>query len=124
MIDAGPVGIMKITRHPVLWAVALWGTAHLRASGDAASIILFGGITLLALVGAAAQDARRRVQFDAVWQAFAERTSYLPFAALLRKRTRLRFGEIGWWRIALGLGLFAFLLWLHPWLFGVNPLPV
>lgn len=122
-IKAGPVGIVKVTRHPVMWAVALWGTAHLLANGDAASIILFGGITLLALTGAAAQDAKRRLQFGAEWKGFAERTSYFPLAALVRKRARLTFGEIGWWRMALGLGLFAFLLWLHPWLFGVNPLP-
>lgn len=40
-INAGPVGILKITRHPVMWAVVLWGFAHLLANGDAASLILF-----------------------------------------------------------------------------------
>ena len=79
---------------------------------------------MLALIGAAAQDARRRLQFGAEWQRFTERTSYLPLAALLAKRTRLTSGEIGWWRIGLGLGVFAVLLWLHPWLFAVNPLPL
>jgi uncharacterized membrane protein len=123
-INGGPVGILKITRHPVMWAVVLWGLAHLLANGDAASLILFGGITFLALVGAAAQESKKRRQFGRAWQKFAHQTSFLPLAALLSKRTRLSFGEIGWWRIALGFALFALLLWLHPWLFGVNPLPV
>jgi uncharacterized membrane protein len=123
-INGGPVGILKITRHPVMWAVVLWGFAHLLANGDAASLILFGGITFLALIGAVAQDAKKRRQLGTDWQAFAHQTSFLPLAALLGKRTRLSFGEIGWWRIALGIGLFALLLWLHPWLFGVNPLPI
>jgi uncharacterized membrane protein len=123
-INAGPVGILKITRHPVMWAVVLWGFAHLLANGDAASLILFGGITFLALIGAAAQQAKKRRQFGRNWQSFAQQTSFLPLAALLGKRTRLSYGEIDWWRIALGFALFALLLWLHPWLFGVNPLPV
>jgi uncharacterized membrane protein len=120
----GPVGILKITRHPVMWAVVLWGFAHLLANGDAASLILFGAITFLALVGAAAQQAKKRRQFGRNWQEFAHQTSFLPLAALLSKRTRLSFREIGWWRIGLGFGLFVLLLWLHPWLFGVNPLPI
>jgi uncharacterized membrane protein len=123
IINAGPAGILKVTRHPVMWGFALWGIAHLLANGDAASLILFGGITLLALVGARAQDAKKRRLLGADWEGFAERTSFLPFAALFARRTRLRPGEIGWWRIALGLALFALLLWLHSWLFGVSPLP-
>ena len=123
IVNAGPAGILKVTRHPVMWGFALWGVAHLLANGDAASLILFGGITFLALVGARAQDAKKRRQLGADWEGFAERTSFVPLAALFAKRASLRPGEIGWWRIALGLVLFAVLLWLHPWLFGVGPLP-
>lgn len=124
MLKAGPTGILKVTRHPVMWAFALWGIAHLLANGDLASMLLFGGITLLALVGAGAQEAKKRRRSGSDWQAFAARTSYLPFAAVLGGRSRLSFAEIGWWRIALGLVVFALLLWLHPWLFSVSPLPL
>lgn len=123
IVNAGPTGILAVTRHPVMWSFALWGIAHLLANGDVASLILFGGITFLALVGARAQDAKKRRQLGADWEGFAERTSFVPLAALFAKRATLRPGEIGWWRIALGLALFAVLLWLHPWLFGVGPLP-
>lgn len=119
-----PIGITKVTRHPVMWGIALWGVVHLLANGDAAGMILFGGITLLALVGARAQDGKRRGQLGAAWDAYAAQTSYLPFAALLAGRTRLRWSEIGWRRLVFGLALYAVLLRGHPDLFGVSPLPL
>ena len=123
-LDQQPVGILKVTRHPVMWGIALWGIAHLLANGDAASLMLFGGMTLLALAGASAQETKKRVQLGRRWDGFVAQTSYLPFAAMAAGRTRLRLVEIGWWRIAAALALYALLLVLHPWLFGVSPLPL
>jgi uncharacterized membrane protein len=120
----GPVGISRVTRHPVMWAFALWGISHLLANGDAAGFILFGGITLLALGGARAQEAKKRAQQGQAWETYAGQTSFLPFAAVIAGRTRLRWSEIGWWRVGLGLALYGLLLWAHPWLFGVSPLPL
>lgn len=37
-------------RHPMLWGVVLWAVAHLLVNGDMASIVLFGGMGLWALV--------------------------------------------------------------------------
>ena len=37
-------------RHPMLTSVVVWGVAHLLVNADAASIVLFGGMTLWALV--------------------------------------------------------------------------
>lgn len=34
----------RLVRHPMLTAVKIWACAHLLANGDAASIILFGGL--------------------------------------------------------------------------------
>jgi uncharacterized membrane protein len=124
VLDREPVGILKVTRHPVMWGIALWGIAHLLANGDAASLMLFGGMTVLALAGAGAQDTKKRAQLGRRWNDFVARTSYLPFAAMAAGRTRLRLVEIGWWRIAAALALYALLLILHPWLFGVSPLPL
>ena len=36
-------------RHPMLTAVAVWAVAHLLANGDAASLVLFGGMLAWAL---------------------------------------------------------------------------
>jgi uncharacterized membrane protein len=44
-------GILRITRHPFLWAMALWAAGHLIVNGDAPSLVLFGGILLLSLTG-------------------------------------------------------------------------
>ncbi len=37
-------------RHPMLWGMVLWAVAHLLVNGDLASLILFGGLGLWALV--------------------------------------------------------------------------
>ena len=123
MAARGPIGMAKITRHPIMWGIGLWGVSHLLANGDAAGMLLFGSLSALALFGPLAIDAKRRASMGTDWERFAAKTSYLPFAAMVAGRTRLRFSEIGWWRIGLGVILYALLLWSHPWLFGVNPLP-
>jgi uncharacterized membrane protein len=121
---AGPVGILKVTRHPVMWGFGLWGIAHLLANGTAAAMLLFGGMTVLALGGALAIDAKKRTAFGECWDAYCAATSYLPFAAMIGGRTRLKLAEIGYVRIAGGLILYGLLLALHPWLFGVSPMPL
>lgn len=37
-------------RHPMLWGVVVWAAAHLLVNGDTASVVLFGGMGLWALV--------------------------------------------------------------------------
>ena len=37
-------------RHPMLWGVVVWAVAHLLVNGDQASLVLFGGMGLWALV--------------------------------------------------------------------------
>lgn len=36
-------------RHPMLWSVVVWAVAHLLVNGDAASLVLFGGLGLWAV---------------------------------------------------------------------------
>ena len=124
LAQRAPVGIQKVTRHPVLWGFALWGVVHLLANGDAASLILFGGNTVLALLGALHIDARKHVLLGHHWQRFAAATSFVPLAALIDGRARLSVSEIGWWRIGLGVALYVLLLIAHPWLFGITVWPL
>lgn len=116
-------GMLRITRHPFLWGVAIWGLAHLLANGDTPSLILFGAMLALAVFGTASIDAKRRKGVGPAWDAFAAQTSNLPFAAILAGKQSLRLGEIGWWRILLAIVVWAGLLFAHPLLFGVSPLP-
>jgi uncharacterized membrane protein len=112
-------GVMRITRHPMMWGVALWAGVHLAANGDAASVVLFGGVLALALLGMPMIDAKRRRRLGADWRRIADTTSLVPFAAILAGRNRMVWGEIGWWRLALGLAAYAFFLALHGWVTGV-----
>jgi uncharacterized membrane protein len=121
---AGPVGIQKVTRHPIMWGIALWGIVHALARGDAAGLILFGGLTVLALAGAWSLDVKKAAQLGAAWEAYRRRTSFVPFAALASGRTRVTVAEIGWWRIGLGIAGYAVFLALHGWIFGVDPWPL
>jgi uncharacterized membrane protein len=116
-------GMLRVTRHPFLWGVALWAIGHLIVKGDAASIVLFGSLLALALFGTVSIDAKRRRALGAAWDAFAAQTSNLPFAAIAAGRQRLDLREIGWWRIALAVVVWAVLAWAHPYLFGVRALP-
>ncbi|MFN4088952.1 MAG: NnrU family protein [Alphaproteobacteria bacterium] len=120
--DPAP-GIMRITRHPFLVGAALWAAAHLLANGDAASLVLFGGILVLSVGGMAHIDARRRASMGSAWGPVALTTSAVPFLALLTGRTRPDWSGIGLWRVATALGLYVLLLVLHLPLFGVSPFP-
>jgi len=114
-------GILRITRHPFLWGVAIWAVAHLLVSAELASLIFFGALLLLALVGPPSIDAKRERMFGEQWTQFAKSTSSVPFLAISQGRNRLSLAEIGWWRVALGLVLYAVFLGTHGWMFGVSP---
>jgi uncharacterized membrane protein len=47
-------GVLRVTRHPVMWGVGLWAAIHIVANGDLASLWFFGGFLLTALGGARA----------------------------------------------------------------------
>jgi uncharacterized membrane protein len=114
-------GILRVTRHPLMWGIALWGAAHVIARGDAAGALFFGSFLLLALTGTALIDGRKRATLGADWARFAQETSNLPFAAIASGRNRFSIAEIGWKRLTPAVLLYALLIWLHPLLFGAKP---
>lgn len=117
-------GILTITRHPILWGTTLWAASHLLVRGDAASIILMGGILILSVGGMAHIDRRREAALGSDWGPIAMTTSRVPFAAALEGRTKVDWAGIGWWRPAAGLTLYALFLPAHQWIIGVPVLPV
>jgi uncharacterized membrane protein len=120
--EPGPAA--AVTRHPVLWAFLLWAASHMVPNGDVVSLILFGGMAILALAGLAVVDRRARRRLgEERWKRLAAATSVVPFVALASGRARLRVS------LRLGLSLVAavalylwFLLQGHIWLIGVDPL--
>lgn len=113
-------GALRITRHPMMWGVALWAAVHILANGDLASLLFFGGFLLTAILGSLHLDRRMAAEQGERWQRFAAVTSYVPFAALANGRQRWSWAELRW-PTAWGLGIFVLLLLLHPHLFGVRP---
>lgn len=113
-------GIVRITRHPFLWGVALWALVHLIVNGDLASVILFGSLFVLALGGTASIDAKRRRIFGDSWSRFAQATSNIPFAAIAAGRNELipALREIGILRPVGAIAAFGLFLVLHGRLFG------
>ncbi|MGH6992763.1 MAG: NnrU family protein [Caulobacteraceae bacterium] len=116
-------GMVRITRHPFLWGVAIWAAGHLMVRGDPPSFLLFGSLLFLSVIGAFSIDAKRARTAPGTWPAFAAATSSVPFAAILQGRQKLVLGEIGAWRIGLALVLWALFLAFHTVLFGVSPMP-
>ena len=118
-----PRGVIRVTRHPIMWSGGLWAIAHLLANGDAAGMMLFAGIGFVAHAGTLLIDRRRAASGGEAWRALAAKTSNLPFVALAQGRAGAGLGqtlaEIGVWRLAAGVALFVALFLAHPWAIGV-----
>lgn len=114
--DPARPGIMRLTRHPLLLAMAIWAGAHALANGDLAHVILFSTFAGFALLGMSLVDRRRRRAMGESWNRLDHARHQAPALPppVSWTGTALRLG--------LGVALYLALLWLHPWLFGVNPL--
>ena len=109
-------GIIRITRHPLMWGIMLWAGAHLLARGDLRAVVFFGGFLLLAALGTIMID--RRKQADPDFRRFKAVTSNIPFVAIAQGRNRIVWREIGWTRPAIGIAVFVLVFFLHPWISG------
>jgi uncharacterized membrane protein len=116
-------GIIKVTRHPVMWAIVLWAGSHIAANGDLAAVIFMGALLVLAVVGMGRIEAKKRARSGDDWARFAAVTSRVPFVALVQGRTKLKLAELGWWKVGLGLALYVLFFAGHGWLIGVSPVP-
>lgn len=114
--DPGYAGIVRVTRHPLLAALVLWATAHIVPNGDLAHVLLFGIFALFAAMGGRLIDRRRQREMGGEWLRLHShvmaRLSNAQPASGLATLTRL----------VVGVVLYACLIWIHPWLFGVSPL--
>ena len=124
LVAQPPRGIVRVTRHPFLMGVALWAAVHLVGNGDLASLLFFAALAVVSVAGAVSIDAkRRRALGAAAWEAFARRTSIVPFAAIWQGRQSFSGQEIGWGRLAAGAAAFALMLGGHSHLIGISPFP-
>lgn len=105
-----PSGVFKVTRHPMMWGIALWAFGHAIAAPTARSLILMAGVIVLALVGSHLQDKRKLAWNKREFQPWQRRTSFWPQVSEL--------GAIGVvWIIAFLAWFLA--TWAHYHFFGI-----
>jgi uncharacterized membrane protein len=104
-------GVFAITRHPMMWAFALWAICHLLIFPVAKNVVITLAIFVLALGGAALQDRKKTRLEPTTWPAWRSRTSYWPLAALYSGRARWQ--DFGWRAWAGGTLLWLLATWLH-----------
>lgn len=114
--DPARPGIIRLSRHPLLLALALWAAAHVVPNGDLAHVILFGTFAAFALLGGRLIDRRMRREMGPEWQRRRDCVADAPLLSASQSGGTLL-------RVAAGIALYGALLWAHPFLFGVSPLP-
>jgi len=114
-------GMTRVSRNPFLVGVAVWAAAHLLVNGALSAIFLFGSLLILGVFGPLSIDAKRKRALGARYEAFMAQTSNIPFAAIVQGKQKFKLGEI-WWRLLVGLALFALVLMFHQKMFGVSPM--
>jgi uncharacterized membrane protein len=101
-----PTGVMRITRHPMMWSFALWAAVHLMIIATPKAIVLDGAIIILALGGAVAQDLKKAKLMGEDWHDWTAQTAFVPFTRGIANPGFTAF--IG------GTLLFFAATWLHP----------
>jgi uncharacterized membrane protein len=110
-VPAEACGVFAITRHPMMWAFALWGICHIAVYPVAVNIIVAAAIIILALVGAALQDRKKEALEPDTWLEWESKTSYWPFGAIVSGTARL--GAFSMHALGGGLVLWLAATWAH-----------
>jgi uncharacterized membrane protein len=98
--------VLRITRHPMMWAFGLWAAVHLTILAMPKALVFDGAIILLALAGSAAQDAKKAGQMGEHWHDWTAQTAFVPFTRGL--------AYPGTVALVGGTVLFFLATWLHP----------
>jgi uncharacterized membrane protein len=106
-------GVFAITRHPMNWAFMIWALVHIALWGSAPNLIVAGGILILAAVGSVGQDHKKLNVIGQPWRQWMDRTSFVPFAALLAGRAEWSALKAAWPALAGGLLLWLAVTWFH-----------
>lgn len=102
---ARPHGVFLVTRHPMMWGIALIALGHLVAAPTSRTLVVMGSMIILALVGARLQDRKKAMLMGEAWRTWASHTSFTPrWSYLLEVKPVL-------WLAALALWLAV--TWLH-----------
>ena len=113
-------GILRICRHPQMVGQVIWCIAHTLWIGTTFTIITSVGLIAHHLFAVWHGDRRKLALYGNSFLSLKQRTSILPFLAIIDGRQTLKLQEFI--RPAyLGVAGFILLLWWgHPWLFEVT----
>ncbi|MBF2019420.1 MAG: hypothetical protein IGR93_04710 [Hydrococcus sp. C42_A2020_068] len=109
-------GIIRITRHPQMVGQVIWCIAHTLWLGTSFTLVTSLGLIAHHLFAVWHGDRRLYQRYGEAFVALKERTSTIPFLAILDGRQTLKWQEFI--RPAY-LGVLGFILlfwWEHPWL--------
>ena len=109
-------GVFAVTRHPMMWAFALWSLVHVLVSPRPAVILTSAAIAILALGGSVAQDAKKKTLMGDRWSDWTRRTAFVPFAGQLSGRIPWAGSWPGRTALVGGTLLWLAATWAHPWL--------
>lgn len=107
----GPHGVFHSTRHPMMWAFALWSLAHVLVSPTPAVLVLAGAMAVLALLGSHFQDRKKEAAMGEAWKSWESQTNFAP------RLGRLAWAGAGPWIGGIILWLAA--TWAHGWLISM-----
>jgi uncharacterized membrane protein len=106
-------GVFAVTRHPMNMAFALWALVHVALWGSPRNLIVAGGILVLSVMGSVGQDHKKLNVIGEPWRQWMERTSFLPFGALLSRRAKWGALRQAWPAVLIGLLAWLAITWLH-----------
>ncbi len=115
-------GVLKITRHPSFVAISMFGLAHLLMNGFAGDVLFFATFPAVGILGGLHQDRRKLGEIGDKYRGLMAETSFFPGAALLSGRQRWTAKDTPWLPILIGVATAALVVFVHPRLFGGNPL--
>ena len=111
---ATPRGAFRITRHPLLMSLALFGFAHLLMNGNAADVAFFGGFLVYTPFGAWHQDQRKLATGVPGFREFHASTPFVPFTGSETLAGIRELGPV----IAAGIAVTIVVRYFHHSLFG------
>lgn len=114
-------GVLKITRHPMNMGIAFWALAHMVSNGNLAGLAFFGALFVTGFAGAYHMDGRKVRELDGAADEFRDRTSVLPFAAILDGRQWIEREDLRPAHLLAAILGFLLVLFFHGALFGATP---
>ncbi len=107
-------GIIRITRHPQMVGQVIWCIAHTLWLGTSFTLVTSLGLILHHLFGVWHGDRRLGKRYGEAFEVVKQRTSIIPFAAIIDGRQSIKWQEFirpAYLGVAIFVGLFW---WAHP----------